>query len=71
VSSYTGLSPDSRRILAAVDRPPEGDCKASDLLGIHVMSQSEAAPVLGVSATTLHRRLGRGLLRLVFTLGDL
>jgi RNA polymerase sigma-70 factor (ECF subfamily) len=70
-SSDTGLSPESRRILAAIESLPEGEREAFDLVRIQGMSQSEAARVLGVSAMTVHRRLGRGLQRLASTLGDL
>jgi RNA polymerase sigma-70 factor (ECF subfamily) len=70
-SSDTGLTPVSRRILVVIDRLPEGECEASDLVQIQEMSQSEAARVLGVSAMTVHRRLDRGLQRLASTLGDL
>ena len=47
-SSDTGLTPDSRRILAAIDRLPEGECEASDLVRTQGMSQAEAAQVLAV-----------------------
>jgi RNA polymerase sigma-70 factor (ECF subfamily) len=69
--SDTGLSPESRRILAAIDGLPEGEREAFDLVRIQGISQSEAARVLGVSVMTVHRRLGRGLQRLTATLGDL
>ena len=45
-SSDTGLTPDGRRILAAIDRLPEGEREACDLARIQGMSQSEAAQVL-------------------------
>jgi len=70
-SSDTGLSPESRRILAAIESLPEGEREAFDLVRIQGLSQSEAARVLGVSVMTVHRRLGRGLQRLATTLGDL
>ena len=70
-SSGSGLSPESHRILAAIESLPEGEREAFDLVRIQGMSQSEAARVLGVSAMTVHRRLGRGLQRLAATLGDL
>jgi RNA polymerase sigma-70 factor (ECF subfamily) len=60
-SSDTGLTPDSRRILAAIDRLPQGECEASDLVRSQGMSQAEAAQVLAVSVRTVHRRLSRGL----------
>jgi RNA polymerase sigma-70 factor (ECF subfamily) len=70
-SSDTGLTPESRRILAAIESLPEGEREAFDLVRIQGLSQSEAARVLGVSVMTVHRRLGRGLQRLAATLGDL
>ena len=70
-SSDTSLTPDSRRILAAIDRLPEGECEASDLVRTQGMSQAEAAQVLAVSVMTVHRRLSRGLQLLAAALGDL
>ena len=70
-SSDTSLTPDSRRILAALDRLPEGECEAFDRVRTQGMSQAEAAQVLAVSVRTVHRRLGRGLQRLAATPGDL
>ena len=71
VSSDTGLTPDSRRILAAIDRLPEGECEASDRVRTQGMTQAEAAQVLAVSGMTVHRRLHRGLQLLAATLADL
>ena len=70
-SSDTGLTPDGRRILAAIDGLPEDEREAFDLVRIPGMSQAEAAEVLGVSVMTVNRRLNRGLQLLVATLGDL
>jgi RNA polymerase sigma-70 factor (ECF subfamily) len=70
-SSGSGLSPDGRRILAAIDCLPEDEREAFDLVQIQGMSQSEAARVLGVSAMTVNRRLGRGLQLLAAALADL
>ena len=70
-SSDTGLTPDGRRILAAIDSLPEGEREAFDLVRIQGMSQSEAAQVLEVSVMTVNRRLNRGLQLLAATLGDL
>jgi RNA polymerase sigma factor (sigma-70 family) len=70
-SSGSGLSPDGRRILAAIDRLPEGEREAFDLVRIQGMSQAEAARVLEVSAMTVKRRLNHGLQLLAATLGDL
>jgi RNA polymerase sigma-70 factor (ECF subfamily) len=70
-SSDTGLTPDGRRILAAIDGLPEDEREAFDLVRIQGLSQSEAAQVLEVSVMTINRRLNRGLQLLVVTLGDL
>jgi len=70
-SSDTGLTPDGRRILAAIDSLPEGEREAFDLVRIQGMSQAEAAQVLEVSVMTVNRRLNRGLQLLAAALGDL
>ena len=62
--SETGLTPDARRMLAAVDNLPEAEREAFDLVRIQGLSQAEAARVLGVSAMTVMRRLNRSLLLL-------
>ena len=70
-SSGSGLTPDGRRILAAIEGLPEGEREAFDLVRIQGLSQAEAAQVLGVSAMTVNRRLNRGLQLLAEALGDL
>jgi RNA polymerase sigma-70 factor (ECF subfamily) len=70
-SSDTGLTPDGRRILAAIDSLPEREREAFDLVRIQGMSQVEAARLLDVSVITVKRRLNRGLQVLAATLGDL
>ena len=70
-SSDTSLTPDSRRILAALDRLPEGECEAFDRVRTQGMSQAEAAQVLAVWVRTVHRRLSRGLRLRAATPGDL
>jgi RNA polymerase sigma-70 factor (ECF subfamily) len=70
-SSDTGLTPDRRRIRAALDRLPEGACQASDRVRTQGMSQTEAAQVLAVWVRTVHRRLSRGLRLRAATPGDL
>jgi RNA polymerase sigma-70 factor (ECF subfamily) len=70
-SSDTGLTPDGRRILEAIERLPEGEREAFDLVRIQGMTQTEAAQVLGVSVMTVKRRLNRSLNLLAATLGDL
>ena len=70
-SSDSGLSPDARRMLAAIDGLQEEEREAFDLVRIQGMSQSEAAQVLEVSVMTVNRRLNRGLVLLTAALGDL
>ena len=70
-ASDTGLTPDARRMLAAIDNLPEGEREAFDLVRIQGMSQAEAARVLGVSVMTVNRRLNRGLKLLPRALSDL
>jgi RNA polymerase sigma-70 factor (ECF subfamily) len=70
-SSDSGLTPGARRMLAAIDRLPEGEREVFDLVRIQGLTQAEAAGVLGVSAMTVARRLSRGLQLLTATLADL
>ena len=70
-TSDSGLSPDSLRMLAAIDNLPEGEREAFDLVRIQGLSQAEAAEVLGVSPATVNRRLNRGLQLLLEVLSDL
>jgi RNA polymerase sigma-70 factor (ECF subfamily) len=70
-SSASGLSPDGHRMLAAIDRLPEEEREAFDLVRIQGMTQTEAARVLGVAVVTVKRRLNRGLQLLAAALEDL
>jgi RNA polymerase sigma-70 factor (ECF subfamily) len=70
-SSGSGLTPDARRMLEAIERLPQGEREAFELVRIQGMSQTEAARVLGVSVATVNRRLSRGLQLLAAALGDL
>jgi RNA polymerase sigma-70 factor (ECF subfamily) len=69
--SDSGLSPDGRRMLEAIDRLPESEREVFDLVRIQGMTQADAAQVLGVSPMTVMRRLNRGLQLLTATLEDL
>jgi RNA polymerase sigma-70 factor (ECF subfamily) len=69
--SDSGISPVVRRMLNAIDKLPEDEREAFELVRIHGMSQAEAANVLGVSAMTVNRRLSRSLQSLTESLGDL
>jgi RNA polymerase sigma-70 factor (ECF subfamily) len=70
-SSGSGLTPDGRRMLEAIERLPEGEREVFDLVRLQGMTQAEAAGVLGVSAATVQRRLNRGLRHLTEKLRDL
>ena len=71
LSSGSGLTPDARRMLEAIEQLPESEREAFELVRIQGMSQSEAARVLEVSVATVNRRLSRGLQMLAEALGDL
>jgi len=70
-SSDSGLSPEARRMLEAIDSLPEDEREAFDLVRIQGLTHGEAAEVLGVAAKTVQRRLDRGLRLLTERLGDL
>ena len=69
-SSDSGLSPDGRRMLGAIEGLPEDEREAFDLR-IQGLTYSEAAELLGVAPRTVQRRLDRGLQLLTERLGDL
>jgi len=70
-SSDSGLSPEGRRMLEAIDKLPEDEREAFGLVRIQGLTHSEAAEVLSVSPKTVQRRLNRGLLLLAEQLDDL
>jgi RNA polymerase sigma-70 factor (ECF subfamily) len=70
-SSDSGLTPDARRMLEAIENLPDEEREVFDLVRIQGLTQAEAASVLDVSAMTVNRRLNRGLQLLTATLGDL
>src|ERR1700756_1522327 len=70
-SSDSGLSPNGRRMLEAIDSLPEDEREAFDLVRIQGLTYAEAAELLGVAPKTVQRRLGRGLPPLTERLGDL
>jgi RNA polymerase sigma-70 factor (ECF subfamily) len=70
-SSASQLSPNTRRILEAIETLPGEEREAFDLVRIQGMTQPEAAEVLGVSVKTVQRRLNRSLMLLTEKLGDL
>jgi RNA polymerase sigma-70 factor (ECF subfamily) len=70
-SSGSGLSDDSRRMLEAIDRLPEDEREAFDLVRIQGLTHTEAGEIIGVTPLTVKRRLNRGLRLLANQLSDL
>jgi RNA polymerase sigma-70 factor (ECF subfamily) len=70
-TSGSGLTPEGRRMLQAIDDLPEDEREAFDLVRIQGLTQVEAAEVLGVALKTVQRRLNRALLMLAEELDDL
>ena len=70
-SSASQLSPNTRRMLEAIENLPEEEREVFSLVRIQGMTQPDAAAVLGVSSKTVQRRLNRGLLLLSDKLVDL
>jgi RNA polymerase sigma-70 factor (ECF subfamily) len=70
-SSGSALTPDGRRMLAAIDGLPEAKREVFDLVVIQALTQAEAAAVIGVSEKTVQRRLNRARLLLAEQLADL
>jgi RNA polymerase sigma-70 factor (ECF subfamily) len=70
-SSGSVLTPESRRILKAIDDLPEEEREVFGLVHVQGLMQGEAAEVLGVSIRTVQRRLNCALLLLAKELEDL
>jgi RNA polymerase sigma-70 factor (ECF subfamily) len=70
-SSCSGLTPDGRRMLEAIDGLPEPEREAFELVRIQGLTHAEAATVVGVSERTVQRRLNRARLLLAERLTDL
>jgi RNA polymerase sigma-70 factor (ECF subfamily) len=70
-STGSGLTPDGRRMLAAIDGLPEDEREVFDLVGIQGLTHGEAAAVVGVCEKTVQRRLRRARLLLARRLADL
>jgi RNA polymerase sigma-70 factor (ECF subfamily) len=70
-SSGSGLTPNGRRMLEAIDNLPEDEREAFCLVRIQGMTQTEVARILGVADSTVKRRLDRGLRLLAKQLADL
>ncbi|SIN75088.1 RNA polymerase sigma-70 factor, ECF subfamily [Singulisphaera sp. GP187] len=69
--SNSGLTSDGRRMLLAIDALPEEEREVFDLIRIQGLTIPESAEVLGVSESTVKRRLRKGLASLAETLEDL
>jgi RNA polymerase sigma-70 factor (ECF subfamily) len=70
-STASGLTPDGRRMLGAIEGLPEDEREVFDLVGIQGLTHTEAAGVVGVSEKTVQRRLNRARLLLAERLADL
>jgi RNA polymerase sigma-70 factor (ECF subfamily) len=70
-SSGTGLSPDARRMLQAIECLPDDEREVFDLVRIQGLTYAEAAQVIDVSVKTVQRRLNRARLLLAEELVDL
>ncbi len=60
-SSGSGLTPDARRILEAIDGLPDGEREVFCLVRVQGLLQEGAAEVLGASISTVQRRLYRAV----------
>lgn len=69
--SDSGLTTNGRRILLTIDALPEEEREAFDLIRIQGLTAPEAADVLGISESTVKRRLRRALATLSESLEDL
>jgi RNA polymerase sigma-70 factor (ECF subfamily) len=70
-STGSGLSPDGRRMLGAIEGLPDNDREVFDLVGLQGMTYAETAAVVAVSEKTVQRRLNRARLLLAERLDDL
>ena len=70
-SSGSGLTPQGRRMLEAIDKLPEDEREVFGLVRIQSLTQVEVAEILEVSVKTVQRRLNRSLVLLTNELDDL
>ena len=70
-STSSGLTPDGRRMLEAIDRLPEAEREVFELVRIQGLTHGEAAEVVGVSERTVQRRLNQARVLLAEQLSDL
>ena len=71
LGTASGLSPDGRRMLEAIEALPEDEREVFNLVGIQGLTHPEVAGVVGVSEKTVQRRLNRARLLLAERLADL
>jgi RNA polymerase sigma-70 factor (ECF subfamily) len=71
ISSSSGLTPDGRRVLDAIEGLPEDERETFDLVAIQGLTHPETAAIVGVSEKTVQRRLNRARLLLAERLADL
>lgn len=70
-SSDSCLSQDARRMLQAIERLPDAEREAFELVRIQGLPHAEAAAIVGASVKTVQRRLNRARLLLAEQLADL
>jgi RNA polymerase sigma-70 factor (ECF subfamily) len=70
-SSVSGLTPEARRMLEAIEGLPEAEREVFDLVRIQGLTYAEAAGVVDVCEKTVQRRLNRARLLLAERLADL
>ena len=69
--SDSGLTPDGRRMLEAIDNLPQDEREVFGLVRLQELTHVEAAEVLNVSVKTVQRRLNRASLLLAEELDNL
>lgn len=70
-SKESGITPDGRRMLEAIDNLPEDEREVFGLVRLQGLTHVEAAEVLDVSVKTVQRRVNRAGLLLAEELDDL
>jgi RNA polymerase sigma-70 factor (ECF subfamily) len=70
-SSESGITPDGRRMLEAIDNLPEDEREVFGLVRLQGLTHIETAEVLDVSVKTVQRRLNRASLLLAEELDNL
>lgn len=70
-SSESGITPNGRRMLEAIENLPRDEREVFGLVRLQGLTQVETAKVLNVSVKTVHRRLNRASLLLAEELDNL